>query len=102
MLFNPHCEFYLYTMNLKRPNKALEENIKKAVKDMLCPVHRKAATVSMPSENDEVLVDTCCKFFKKDVMIVAERMRKDFLYRAEKTRERLERERRKGERDNDD
>ena len=36
------------------------------------------------------------QFFKKDVMIVGERLRKDFIYRDEKTRERLERERKKG------
>jgi hypothetical protein len=33
------------------------------------------------------------------VSIIGERMRKDFLYKAEKTRERLERERKKGLRD---
>lgn len=49
----------------------------------------------MESENEEVVVEACCPFFKKDVMIIGERMRKDFLYRAEKTRERLERERKR-------
>jgi hypothetical protein len=82
-------------MKLKRPNKKLEAEIKLAVKDMLCPIHRKPALVTMESENEEVNVQACCTFFKKDVSVIAERMRKNFLYRAEKTRERLERERRR-------
>ena len=85
-------------MQLKRPNKNLEKEIQEAVKKMSCPLHRKEAAVSMPSENEPVLVEACCAFFKKDVLVVAERMRKDFLYRDEKTRERLERERRKNNR----
>jgi len=80
-------------MKLKRPNKALEAQIKQAVKPMRCPVHSKEASISMDSENEEVQVEACCVFFKKDVMLVGERLRKDFLFRAEKTRERLERER---------
>ena len=83
-------------MKLKRPNKGLEQKIQQVVKGMSCPVHNKPATISMDSENEEVVVEACCPFFKKDVMIVGERMRKDFLYRDEKTRERLERERKKG------
>jgi len=83
-------------MNLKRPNKKLEKQIIDAVRDMSCPIHRKPATVVMESENEPVKVDACCPFFKNDVTIVAERLRKDFLYRDEKTRERLERERKKG------
>lgn len=83
-------------MKLKRPNKALEQKIQQAVKGMICPVHNKPAKISMDSETEEVQVEACCPFFKKDVMIVGERMRKDFLYRDEKTRERLERERKKG------
>ena len=47
----------------------------------------------MECENEEVQVEACCTFFKKDVAIIVERMRKDFLYRDGKTRERLERER---------
>jgi hypothetical protein len=86
-------------MKLKRPNKALQEQIRSAVKGMLCPVHSKPAQISMESENEEVQVEACCPFFKKDITIIGERIRKDFLYRAEKTRERLERERKKGERD---
>ena len=80
-------------MKLKRPNKALEAQIKQAVKPMRCPVHAKEASISMDSENKEVQVEACCVFFKKDVMLLGERLRKDFLFRAEKTRERLERER---------
>ena len=82
-------------MKLKRPNKALEQQIQLVVKDMSCPVHNKPAKISMESENEEVQVEACCPFFKKDVMIVGERMRKDFLYKDEKMRERLERERKK-------
>lgn len=58
-------------------------------------MHNKPAKITMESENEEVVVEACCPFFKKDVMIIGERMRKDFLYRAEKTRERLERERKR-------
>jgi len=83
-------------MKLKRPNKKLEEQIKQAVKNLVCPVHGKPAKISMESETEEVQVEACCPFFKKDVMIVGERLRKDFIYRDEKTRERLERERKKG------
>ncbi len=85
-------------MNLKRPNKALQEQIKQAIKGMHCPVHNKPATISMESENEEVKVEACCPFFKKDIMIVGERMRKDFLYKDEKRREREERERKKANR----
>jgi hypothetical protein len=83
-------------MKLKRPNPALETEIKNAVKKLICPIHRKTAVISMDDENTEVKVDACCPFFKADVMVIGERIRKDFIYRAEKTRERLERERRKG------
>jgi hypothetical protein len=82
-------------MNLKRPNKILQEQIRVAVRKLACPVHNKPAKITMESENEEVVVEACCPFFKKDVMIIGERMRKDFLYRAEKTRERLERERKR-------
>lgn len=82
-------------MNLKRPNKILQEQIRVAVRKLMCPVHNKPAKISMESENEEVVVEACCPFFKKDVMIIGERMRKDFLYRSEKTRERLERERKR-------
>lgn len=47
----------------------------------------------MDCEETEVQVEACCPFFKKDVMIMGERMRKDFLYRDLKRREREERER---------
>jgi hypothetical protein len=83
-------------MNLKRPNKILLAQIREAVKNMRCPIHAKPAVVNMESENEEITVEACCPFFKKDILIVGERMRKDFLYRAEKTRERIERERKKG------
>jgi hypothetical protein len=83
-------------VNLKRPNKKLEEQIKQVVKKMTCPIHNKQATITMDDENAEIQVEACCPFFKKDVFIAGERMRKDFLYYDEKTRERLERERRKG------
>jgi hypothetical protein len=63
---------------------------------MRCPIHNKTAEISMEDENEEVTVKACCAFFEKDVRIVGERMRKEFLFRAEKTRERLERERKKG------
>ena len=82
-------------MKLKRPNKALEQKIQQVVKGMICPVHAKLAKITMESETEEVQVEACCPFFKKDVMTVGERMRKDFIYRDEKTRERLERERKK-------
>jgi hypothetical protein len=82
-------------MKLKRPNKVLQEQIQQAVKGMLCPVHAKPAKITMESENEEVQVESCCPFFKKDITIIGERMRKDFLYKAEKTRERLERERKR-------
>ncbi|PBQ30461.1 hypothetical protein CNR22_01325 [Sphingobacteriaceae bacterium] len=82
-------------MKLKRPNKALEQKIQQVVKGMMCPVHNKPAKITMESENEEVVIEACCPFFKKDVMVVGERMRKDFLYKDEKTRERLERERKK-------
>ena len=87
-------------MSLKRPNKALEKQIKETIQKLQCPLHNKQAQVSMDDENTEVNVDACCSFFKKDVLIVAERMRKDFIYRAEKTRERLDREWKKGKREN--
>ncbi|MDI1353402.1 MAG: hypothetical protein PSX36_00700 [bacterium] len=83
-------------MELKRPNKKLEEQIRQAVKSLKCPVHNKSASISMESENKEVLVNACCPFFRKDIFIVGERMRKEFIYKAEKTRERIERERKKG------
>jgi hypothetical protein len=82
-------------MKLKRPNKALEQTIKAAVKNLRCPVHNKPAQIAMESENEEVVVEACCPFFKKDVFVVGERIRKEFLYKAEKTRERLERERKR-------
>lgn len=82
-------------MKLKRPNKGLEQKIQQVVKGMTCPVHNKVAKITMDSENEEVVIEACCAFFKKDVMIVGERMRKDFLYKDEKTRERIERERKK-------
>lgn len=82
-------------MKLKRPNKTLELQIRQAVKEMLCPVHRKSATISMDDENSEVQVEACCAFFKQDVLTLGERMRKDFIYRDQKTRERLERERKR-------
>lgn len=80
-------------MKLKRPNKALEQQIKAATKNELCPIHRRGAEVSMDDENQEVKVVACCVYFKNDVFLIAERMRKDFIFRAEKTLERLERER---------
>ena len=89
-------------MNLKRPNKKLEVSIIKAVKPLTCPIHRLGAEVSMEDENSEVVVKACCPFFKNDVFVIADRMRKDFIYKAEKTRERLERERLKGLRNNPD
>lgn len=81
---------------LPRPNKALEQKIIRETARMSCPIHNKTAQVSMPDENQPVEVKACCKFFEKDVQTLAERMRKDFIYRAEKKREREERERRKG------
>ena len=88
-------------MSLKRPNKKLEQQIRQAVEAMLCPIHRKAATVSMESENEPVQAEACCIYFRNDVLQVAERIRKDFLYRDAKTRERLERERRRDRRDSE-
>lgn len=82
-------------MNLPRPNKKLEEQIRQAVKKMLCPVHNKAAIITMPSENEEIVVEACCSFFKNDITIIGERMRKDFLYKEEKTRERIEKQKRR-------
>ena len=82
-------------MKLKRPNKALELQIQQAVKRVLCPIHNKPAKITMNCENEEVKVEACCSFFSKDVMIIGERMRKDFLYKSEKTRERIERERKR-------
>jgi hypothetical protein len=93
---------YFCGMKLKRPNKMLLEQIRGAVKVMRCPLHRKQAVVNMDSESEPVQVEACCKFFNEDVIIVAERMRKDFLYKAEKTRERLERERKSGSGRNDE
>jgi hypothetical protein len=89
-------------MNLKRPNKKLESSIKKETGAMVCPIHRLHAEVAMEDENTVVEVKACCPFFKNDVFIVAERLRKDFIYKAEKTRERIERERLKGLRNNMD
>lgn len=80
-------------MNLKRPNKALELQIKQEVKKLQCPIHQKTATISMDDEKAPVNVEACCVFFKNDVLVIAERMRKDWIYRDEKTRERLEKER---------
>lgn len=87
-------------MKLKRPNKKLELQIKQEVAKLKCPIHNKPANISMDDEEAEVVVgETCCVFFKKDVFNLGERMRKDFLYRDAAKRERLERERRKAERD---
>jgi hypothetical protein len=83
-------------MKLKRPNKALEAQIKMVIRKMSCPIHRKEAVVSMDDEEAEVKVEACCIFFQKDVFVAAERIRKDFLYRDEKRREREERDRKKG------
>jgi hypothetical protein len=80
-------------MELKRPNKALEKNIKSAVDKLRCPIHQRAADVRMDDEKSPVQVDACCVFFKNDVTILAERMRKEFIYKDQKTRERQERER---------
>jgi hypothetical protein len=85
-------------MNLKRPNKKLEAEIKKTVQKMRCPIHHKEAQISMDDEEAEVQVEACCPFFKNDVKLVGERMRKDFLYRDQKTRERLDREWKKANR----
>jgi hypothetical protein len=83
-------------MKLKRPNKALEAQIKAEVQKLSCPVHRKQAQISMDDEESEVVVsETCCPFFKKDVFNLGERMRKGFLLRDEKRREREERERKR-------
>jgi len=86
-------------MKLKRPNKKLEQQIQLVAKKMVCPIHNKSAQIKMDCEETEVEVEACCVFFKKDVQVVAERMRKDFLYKDEKRREREERERIKGLRD---
>ena len=83
-------------MKLKRPNKKLEQQIQLVVKKMVCPIHNKPAQIKMDCEETEVAVEACCVFFKKDVQVVGERMRKDFLYKDEKRREREERERIKG------
>lgn len=88
-------------MKLKRPNKKLEDQIKQAVKKLKCPIHAKEASISMEDEESEVKVEACCVFFQKDVFTLGERMRKDFLYRDEKKRERIERERKRGLRDID-
>ena len=80
-------------MNLKRPNKALEQQIKQAIKNEHCPIHQKTATIKMDDENQAVEVEACCVFFKNDMIVIGERIRKDFIFRAEKTRERLEKER---------
>ncbi len=80
-------------MNLKRPNKTLEKQIKQEVRGLLCPIHQKEALISMEDEKEAVKVEACCVFFKNDILVIAERMRKDFIYRDEKTRERLEKER---------
>lgn len=86
-------------MTLPRPNKKLEQSIQQEVKKLRCPIHNKESSISMPDENKEVVVKACCPFFAKDVSVVGERMRKDFLYKAEKTRERLDREWKKSKRD---
>lgn len=82
-------------MSLPRPNKTLEQAIQKEVAKHVCPIHRKPAAVAMPDELKEVQVTACCPFFSKDITIIAERMRKDFLYRDEKRRKREERGRKK-------
>lgn len=79
-------------MNQSRPNKTLEKQLSHAIKGMLCPVHSMAPSLKLLADTEEVQVEACCPFFKKDIMIIGERIRKDFLYRAEKTRERIERE----------
>jgi hypothetical protein len=86
-------------MNLPRPNRKLEQTIQQEVKKLVCPIHNKTAEITMPDENKDVIVKACCPFFAKDVTIVGERMRKDFIYKAEKTRERLDREWKKGKRE---
>lgn len=92
----------LKRMELKRPNKKLELAIQTAVKKMFCPIHNKTANIQMPNEEAEVIVEACCPFFKKDVFIVGERIRKEFLYKDQKTRERQERERIKNKYGNTD
>ena len=83
-------------MKLKRPNKTLEAQIKAEVQKLTCPVHRKQAHISMDDEESEVFVtEACCPFFKKDVFNLGERIRKGFLLRDEKRREREERERKR-------
>lgn len=79
-------------MNPVRPNKNLEKQIQQAIKGMQCPVHSKPASLKMDNENEPVQVEACCVFFKQDIIVIGERIRKDFLYRAEKTRERIEKE----------
>ena len=81
--------------SLKRPNKKLEQQIKQKIKGQLCPIHRKEASINMESETEPVRVEACCPFFKNDMVLMGERMRKDFIYREEKAKERIERERRK-------
>jgi hypothetical protein len=80
-------------MGLKRYNKALELKIQNETKKISCPIHNKIAQVSMPDEDTAVEVDACCVFFKKDIFTLADRIRKDYIYRALKTSERIERER---------
>ncbi len=80
-------------MSLKRLNKALELKIQNETKKISCPIHNKIAQVSMPDENSVVEVNACCVFFKKDVFTIADRIRKDYIYRALKATERIERER---------
>ena len=79
-------------MNQSRSTKNIEKQILLSIKGMQCPVHSKLPTLKLVSENEEVQVEACCPFFKKDILIIGERIRKDFLYRAEKTKERIERE----------
>lgn len=86
-------------MNLKRPNKKLELQIQQAVKKLKCPIHNKEVSITMDNEEAEVVVgDACCVFFKNDVFILGERMRKDFLFKDQKMRERLDREWKKANR----
>ncbi len=80
-------------MGLKRLNKALELKIQNETKKISCPIHNKIAQVSMPDEDSVVEVNACCVFFQKDIFTIADRIRKDYIYRALKTTERVERER---------
>lgn len=82
-------------MNLKRPNKQLEDFIIKSVLTYSCPIHQKTAKVKMPSEKEPVEVEACCAFFKNDILTIAERIRKEYIYKDEKTRERLKKEQNK-------